>query len=368
MLPAMFSIKHRSHSLSFVDKNVPISDGGLRLLLKSSAARRVNLLSLVEFLMDELNSTEYVATNPTNFALVNIFSTFTNFSYGICEPPPDIRCFGSSAHLHFTFAISDTRHYKPTSKIANVSRRNLAKSVWALSLGRPQFVTISLPAIDIHSKYGISQMYGRELEFLYVLVGSLLKTQISSNYTEQRTEDLPRLATKYLKLGIHNAIEHYPISCLKYVSEVWEYLPSLIKMDDMLAVYYFAFIHNLPTPTTPKDTVLKLRKELIAVLQGGILAFVQSADQDLDVSSTKCLLAAAILSQMIYSADNYIDIDANTSADWQTELQRIRYSLITRFRDNEIEVSRILMPANVVAERFFTGNTQFANRLLTILG
>jgi hypothetical protein len=337
--------------------------------------RHIDIAELVPLLIKKFGQLSYSKVHST---LVNVYSSYTDQSYGYLGPPPDeIRSLNSK--LQFTFALK--AFDEDTADESEVIHRAIRTAMWAEN----SLVTVGLSSVEC-SDLQIMTFNENDLKYLYNVVGVIFRS-IFLHYTPTQIVKLGRgeepkvnknvfaLKDKYLHASLSSIVKE-PYHYWKYALSIWTYAPNLIPyrdLDEEFGFYYFLFISGkVPPVSSTADGLSRVigipstgrtHTGLHLILVNSLLAFVQymkSAKQDLSLED---LLAANVLAALAYTGKPILKLNRSNYYDSLLEsFLAIASQLDNAFDHNALV--QLLSPYEKTAEKLIRGDKDLANSLM----
>lgn len=232
---------------------------------------------ILDYLAEELEKSPTLKVRYTTFTLVNVYSGFTDMSYGSGVSP---HRYIRRGPLVFTFAMTrrDRTAFMPRHVIWNTGHTCL----WGPTLQHGHdYLTISVP-INIAMQCRMNNTLRRQLEWLYKIVGGWSKSFAMRRDSVQPRTDDPRLIHDQMYFRtIPKAMWMYPWQDWKFVREFWQRAPNILKVDvDQLFVSYFLQYLTRFYRKVDDPNVLPVFDQIEQWVRSGVLDLVQRTSTD----------------------------------------------------------------------------------------
>jgi hypothetical protein len=267
--------QHISDPLSFRLNTWPWG-GSSYLRVFNWRSHNVIFKPVLDYLKQELDKSPTLKVRYTTFTLVNVYSGFTDLSYGPLEAPhPKVR----RGPLTFTFAMSrrEINGALPRHIIWNTGHTAL----WGPSLQYGHdYLTISVP-IDICSRCRMNNTLRPQMEWLYKIVGGWSKSiAIDRDSLTKRTTNVKLVRDQVYYKTIPAMMWRYPWNDWVYAREFWDRAPDILNVEvtDFFAEYFLTYLTRYYRKIGNQNinqSVIKAFDDIEAYVRRGVIGFVQ---------------------------------------------------------------------------------------------
>jgi len=264
-------------------------------------AHNILFKPILDYLKQELENSPTVKVRDTTFTLVNVFSGFTDMSYGpMLKPHARVR----RGPVSFTFAM--TRRQREFALPRQIIWNTGMTALWGPNLQEGHdYLTINLP-IDLCVQCRLNNTLRRQLEWLYKICGGFTKAiALDRNSFSLRSDDVKLIHDNLYFKTIPQMMWRYPWEDWKYAREFWDRAPDVLELDtsDEFVRYFLTyqtkFFKKIDDPN-----VKPFFEEVQHIVRSGVLDMVQK--QPTSVSS--------LVAPFVSSMDRH-DIDAGVAVN-----------------------------------------------------
>ncbi|AGS82070.1 hypothetical protein O152_gp292 [Pseudomonas phage PaBG] len=234
---------------------------------------------LLDYLAAELDKSPTLKVRKTTFTLVNVYSGFTDMSYG--SGPAPYRSIRRGP-IVFTFAMTrrEGGFQFPRHVIWNTGHTAL----WGPNLQRGHdYLSISVP-INIAMQCRLNNTLRTQMEWLYKIVGGWSKSYAMSRDSFTLRSDSNKLTHDQLYFRtIPKTMWMFPWQDWKYVREFWDRGADVLNLDNLDVQFVDYFLSYLTRYFNKVDDPnVKPAFEFIEqTVRSGILDCVQRTSSDL---------------------------------------------------------------------------------------
>lgn len=244
-------------------------------------AHNIILKPILDYLEEELANSPTLKVRYTTFTLVNVYSAFTDMSYGpLNAPHPRVR----RGPVVFTFAMTrrQTDGYLPRHIIWNTGHTAL----WGPTLQYGHdYLTISLP-INIAAQSRLNNTLRIQMEQLYKIVGGWSKSMaMRRDSITLRTDSTKLIHDQVYYKTIPSMMWRYPWTDWVYAREFWDRAPDILKVEitPMFMRYFLTYLtryfRNIGNQNI-NQSVIEAFDQIFAYVHRGVLDIVQHTDSE----------------------------------------------------------------------------------------
>jgi len=339
---------------------IPLSSGMLEFQLKHKFIG-IDVQGLVKLLLSRFGVVSY---SKVHFTLVNVYSPYSNFSFGYREQPID-EVISLNSKLQFTFALRDDSAFED-----KVIRKSNFTFIWS------SFITVGVTALEC-SHLGITSFIPNDLRYLYTSVGlvcrSIFKWHTPTEIFKYGRGDTPGLrgsttspASLYKEVSL-SSIFTQPVRAWKYNIEVWNTCPNLLNVaefDADFAFYYFAFLVNRVHVNNAVREILGFdcKSSIGKILLSSLIDFIQNLKTPKSSFTTEDLIAPNLLSSIVFTGSSHLQLRVDRFLeDAISEYQMLSMQLDEAFDNTQL--IQIISPFEEVVKSILSGDFAFASKL-----
>lgn len=200
---------------------------------------------LLDFIRSELERSPTVKVRKTTFTLVNVYSKFTDISYGSLPSPPK-RLYNGRGAVVFTFAMMRREPAYDRLNAPHVIWNTGNTCLWGPNLQYGHdYLTVIVP-LDLCMQCGLNVTLRRQMEWLYRIVGGFSKAYAIKRRPLELAENARYRDRVYFRT-IPNLLWYYNEEDWKYAREFWDRAPHLLDLSevtDSFTEYFLTYLRR----------------------------------------------------------------------------------------------------------------------------
>lgn len=196
-----------------------------------SSSYNIHMPELIDHIELQLSKPQFFQQRAV-FSLVNVYSSFTNRSYGIVAPPKHL----TAGPVSFTFA----RRNRLSPMIPKLSHRlNMYTAMWGYTpADHNDYVTVTIP-LNMAMRSRLNNTLRPQMEMMFKVIGAISKNVVSKHKVLTGSNDMKH--TKLMYRRIPQTLQRYARADWCYSKEFWELCPNYLKPHQTLD--YLEYFH-----------------------------------------------------------------------------------------------------------------------------
>ena len=270
-------------------------------------AHNVIFKPVLDYLFQELEKSPTLKVRYTTFTLVNVYSAFTQLSYGPSGAPHPRIMRGP---LTFTFALRNVNsaEFLPKHVIWNTGHTAL----WGPDLQHGHdYLTISVP-IDICARCRMNNTLRTQMEWLYKIIGGWSKSYVMHRDSiTLRTDDPKLIHDQIYYKTIPAMMWRYPWNDWVYAREFWDRAPDIlnVEVNSMFVRYFLQYLtryyRNIGNQNI-NQSVVQAFDDITEYVRHGVLDIIQGMATD-EAQALLAVLSADTIK--LLSEGNALDVE-----------------------------------------------------------